>query len=665
MANLKENNINNLQLRVNKDEYWDFFIDRDSYGHYSFDDSKLYDECLISSIDLSKKECYDGDSWIYSSNDYSWENALSVGDTLYNISYTGLDNGLFQFRKDRILNQDFWKIYQEGKFELEENDTRLKLHAVSGSTLQYEYPLHHSESGYTEFNGGFYQGFFKTECDKYYILPSNINDETWQFDFTLKKCNLNPESHKTLNDKYPENKGIFFYIGTRSENKWTYYYDKDDKYGLEECFELSPDDYVDEEGHIDKSDYIIGNFYDMDVEMTYTDKWDMFDEYSNFNYYDETLYKGKECDIDDLDEFDTYVDYGDVKKPKIIDETLDHETLSLCSCGESSREPFKYVLKPYRRGCGCPIRYRREVVSGGEEIDNAVTECDIFGEDGYIGNFDGLEEDTDYVEPEMELAMFDYETDTGFSLEKANQYYFFTDNKFLLFDRTKSGYTIKNWVDGTEMMYYGQKNNFKGNLFIYMNRTSTGYNVNNIDELRNANINDHNPYKDLYNNALAFRITDDGEIGYRYLTIDCELSGDNKVKIEEGYSFKNVIPDCEWCTVSIQIRSTAGSMKFYFYVNGKLVYITKDLPNLNLRALDEIPEKQEGVPFNISLGGGTQGLAEMINHKNYMLNPTRVYPLEKYFAGSFIGYIKDFKFHNCEMEYLNLKNNAKIELSEI
>ena len=33
MANLKENNINNLQLRVNKDEYWDFCIDRDSYGY--------------------------------------------------------------------------------------------------------------------------------------------------------------------------------------------------------------------------------------------------------------------------------------------------------------------------------------------------------------------------------------------------------------------------------------------------------------------------------------------------------------------------------------------------------------------------------------------------------------------------------------------------------
>ena len=108
-----------------------------------------------------------------------------------------------------------------------------------------------------------------------------------------------------------------------------------------------------------------------------------------------------------------------------------------------------------------------------------------------------------------------------------------------------------------------------------------------------------------------------------------------------------------------------GYMKLYFYVNGKLVYITKDLPNLNLRTLDEIPEKQEGVPFNISLGGGTQGLAEMINHKNYMLNPTRIYPLEKYFAGSFIGYIKDFKFSNCGMECFDIKNNAKIELNNI
>ena len=98
----------------------------------------------------------------------------------------------------------------------------------------------------------------------------------------------------------------------------------------------------------------------------------------------------------------------------------------------------------------------------------------------------------------------------------------------------------------------------------------------------------------------------------------------------------------------------------YFYVDGKLVYITKELPKLNLRPLNEEYVKQEGVPYNISLGGGTQGLAETIL-PNYMLNPTRVYPLEKYFAGSFIGYMKSFKFYDCGLEYGNILRNYKFE----
>ena len=34
MANLKVNNYHRLKLRINKDEYWDFFVNKDSYGHY-------------------------------------------------------------------------------------------------------------------------------------------------------------------------------------------------------------------------------------------------------------------------------------------------------------------------------------------------------------------------------------------------------------------------------------------------------------------------------------------------------------------------------------------------------------------------------------------------------------------------------------------------------
>jgi hypothetical protein len=285
-----------------------------------------------------------------------------------------------------------------------------------------------------------------------------------------------------------------------------------------------------------------------------------------------------------------------------------------------------------------------------------------FGDD-YIGDFEdlgSLEECREYLEPELDITDFIYYTDNGFSLFEANQYYFYTDNKFMIFDRTKKGHTIKDWIEGTQIMYYGRRSQFTGNLFILMNRTKTGYTVHNIDELRDQSANNYNPYTDLYNNALAFRITDNGEIGYRMLSIDCEAEGRDKTKVIEGYSFENVIPDCEWVTIMVRMSFIMGKMKLMFYVNGKLKYISQDLPVLSLKALNELYEKQEGIPYNISLGGGTQGLAETIQ-PNYMLNPTRVYPIEKNFAGSFIGYISSFKIYNCFMEQMIIENNYNYE----
>ena len=44
-----------------------------------------------------------------------------------------------------------------------------------------------------------------------------------------------------------------------------------------------------------------------------------------------------------------------------------------------------------------------------------------------------------------------------------------------------------------------------------------------------------------------------------------------------------------------------------------------------------------------------------------MLEPSRVYPLEKYFGGTFIGYIKSFKVYNCLMEKMIIENNFLFE----
>jgi hypothetical protein len=656
MANLKVNNYDNLYLRLNRDEYWDFFVNKDAYGAFKL--NGLYDNCLISYIDLCDTECTDGSEWIYSKSGYTWDKSLSVGYTLYNISYTGVDNGLFTYRKDRITNKDFFELFQNNKLEVPKNDTRLKLHAVSGNTLQYEYPMEIGEC-YTKLNGGFFQGFFKTECDKYQVLPSNFEDgDNLYFEFTLKKCDFEPQSDKTLNDKYPENKGIFFYIGTRAENKWIYMYDKEDVDGLEECYQLGVEDFV-EGGEIDKKDHIIGNFYEPNPDFEGYDPFELGD-YTNYNYYDDNLYADDYCDWNDM--YD-YLEIESEKKPKIIDENARHSTLTWC-CGEINDDDF--ILKPWFRGCGCPISYKKVPKPKDPFDPNPLKGCVEFGDEYLVDNGElmSVDEAMDYIEAELDISDFEYVTDNGFKLSEANQYYFYTDNKFLFFNRTCTGKTVHNWVEGTQFMYYGRRSKFKGNLFILMNRTKTGYTVHNIDALRDQSANEYNPYNDLYNNALAFRITDNGEIGYRMLTMDCDKEGRDKTSIIEGYSFENVIPDCEWAVVTVRMMFTFGKMKLMFYVNGKLVYITKELPMIDLKALNELYEKQEGVPYNISLGGGTQGLAETIL-QNYMLNPTRVYPLEKAFAGSFIGYISSFKIYNCFMEHMIINHNYKYEMNKV
>ena len=248
MSNIINNNFHNLKLKINNDEYWDFFVNKDYFPSYYSDSSKMYDKCLISYIDAEIDECVI-DNLLIGNKLYVWEYNNVIDHTMNNIGFTGLDNGLISFRRDLHNNRSFYEKYVNSKYEINANDLTLKLHQVSGGTNLYEYPITVLEN-MIKLNGGFYQGFFKTECDKYQVLPSVFESgDVWQFEFVLNKTEFEKESDKTLNDKYPENKGIFFYIGTRAENKWAYWYNKDD-----ECFSLAPEDYV-EDGGIKKNEY--------------------------------------------------------------------------------------------------------------------------------------------------------------------------------------------------------------------------------------------------------------------------------------------------------------------------------------------------------------------------------------------------------------------------
>ena len=69
MSNILNNNFHNLYIKINNDEYWDFFLNKDNFSSYYFDSRFMYDKCLISYIDSSLDECVEND-WLYSVDDY-------------------------------------------------------------------------------------------------------------------------------------------------------------------------------------------------------------------------------------------------------------------------------------------------------------------------------------------------------------------------------------------------------------------------------------------------------------------------------------------------------------------------------------------------------------------------------------------------------------------
>ena len=646
MANIINNNFHNVKIKCNKEDYWDFFMNQNDTESYLFSSEQFCKENLISYVDFCSFECVLMDD-SNGHGDYVWDGAYTDNSILKNIGYTGFDNGLIKYRRDLICNKEFVELYQNSEYQLSETKV-LQLHPVSGCNNLFDYPYEINCCD-VELNGGFYQGFFKTKCGQYEILPSKLeNGKTWSYEFVLKPSNLEKVSTKTLNDKYPENKGIFFYIGTRAENKWIYYYNKE----YDESMYLG--EYI-EDGEIDVRKHNLTNFLDMedignvkfgeeDISIYYEAV--ALDDYLKYKYYDKELYN--KTDITD-----DYIDDSIFElKPNVIDEeNNEFKEIGWC-CG--------FNAKPYnirQNYCDCNV--------SDTSFSNSCTcayfsTSQTFGED-YLSDIDLLEDGLSYIENDLDISNFEFFTTAEIVVDK-NQYYIDTDNKFLLFDRTINGFDIHNWEEGNKLRYVGNKSSFNGNLFLLMNRTPTGYTINDIQDLKDKYNQEYNYLDDLYNNALAFRITDEGAVGYRYFVLDCE--SETKYSIAEEYSKDGIVINEEWNVIHVKVESSFNKMKLLFYVNGNLVFISKELPMIDLRKLNEIDEKQETVPFNISLGGGTQGLIDVVL-PNYMIDPYRHYPLEKHFAGTFIGYFKSFKMYDGNLESFDIFNNFKYEMNNL
>ena len=157
---------------------------------------------------------------------------------LCDVGLTGIDNGLVKKMSGETI-QINTGIYtsQLDKFSRYKYDRRMKMHPITGFTTSenrlwndnsYSYDLSYSDAGgdigyVAKLNGGFFQGFYKIAGYDYQIFPERPN-LGWSAEFMLK-YRFTGNTSVGLNSRYPNNKGTFFYMGARAENKFYHYPD--------------------------------------------------------------------------------------------------------------------------------------------------------------------------------------------------------------------------------------------------------------------------------------------------------------------------------------------------------------------------------------------------------------------------------------------------------
>jgi len=123
------------------------------------------------------------------------------------------------------------------KFSRYKYDRRMKLHPITGFTTtenrlwndnSYTYDLNYQNVGgdigyVANLQGGFFQGFYKIPGYDYQVFPQRV-PLGWTAEFMLK-YRWTGDTSGGLNNRYPDNKGTFFYMGARAENKFYHYAD--------------------------------------------------------------------------------------------------------------------------------------------------------------------------------------------------------------------------------------------------------------------------------------------------------------------------------------------------------------------------------------------------------------------------------------------------------
>ena len=184
----------------------------------------------------------------------------------------------------------------------------------------------------------------------------------------------------------------------------------------------------------------------------------------------------------------------------------------------------------------------------------------------------------------------------------------------------------------------------------------------------------------LSNNLISFEITPDKRIGYKYIDENGNINQNSSPKqlskigwtlIDVVFNPYNIINNYVDSNYQCYPRRTGDLI---FYINGRVFWKITDFEEFYFNEISNDKEKQIGVPFNISWGGGSFGL-----ENSYHFNIIDPYTgtaipivkdesknnlfIETYFNNSFSGNIQKLRIYNNALQPNDVLNNVKYEVA--
>jgi hypothetical protein len=157
---------------------------------------------------------------------------------LCDVGLTGIDNGLVKKMSGETIqiNTGLYSSLDD-KYSRYKYDRRMKMHPITGFTTtsnrlwndnSYSYDLSYTSDNnsvgwFARLNGGFFQGFYKVAGYDYQVFPERVN-LGWTSEILLR-YRWTGDTSVGINNRYPANKGTFFFMGARAENKFYHYAD--------------------------------------------------------------------------------------------------------------------------------------------------------------------------------------------------------------------------------------------------------------------------------------------------------------------------------------------------------------------------------------------------------------------------------------------------------